>query len=271
MRPRCGLRDRRSHAATETRPRLDVRPSFSGTYATAIGLVLLVPVLACTATPPAPYPSTDANRQTERDAMVAHQLIARGITAEHVLNAMRHVPRHRFVPARYASMAYDDAPVPIGFRQTASQPFIIAYMLEALELHADDRVLEIGTGSGYQTALLAEIAQRVFTIEIVPSLAEGAAQALRDLGYTNVTTRVGDGSVGWPDEAPFDAIIVGAAAEQVPPLLLPQLAEGGRMVIPIGPDEDQRLVLYRRTADRIESTALAPVAFVPLIEGGKER
>lgn len=216
-----------------------------------------------------PAPS-DSFFDLGRKEMVTRQIIARGIQDPAVIKAMHRVARHRFVPDESSSFSYADRPLPIGYNQTISQPYIVALMTESLELKPEDRVLEIGTGSGYQSAILAEIAAQVFTIEIVQPLAERAAATLADLGYTNVHTRVGDGSRGWPEEAPFDAIIVTAAPEGVPHALLGQLAMGGRLLLPIG-KEEQHLVLYRRSTDGYVGTDLGRVRFVPLLNDPESR
>jgi protein-L-isoaspartate(D-aspartate) O-methyltransferase len=197
--------------------------------------------------------------------MVEEQIIERGIGDPAVIHAMRRVARHRFVPVESLPLAYADMPVPIGYGQTVSQPYIVALMTEALELKPGDRVLEIGTGSGYQTAILAEIAAQVFTVEIVRPLAEKAATTLRELRYSNVHTRIGDGFRGWPEEAPFQAIIVTAAPLEIPYALLEQLVIGGRLLLPVGRAE-QRLVLYWRTADGYTRKELGRVRFVPLVD-----
>jgi len=202
-----------------------------------------------------------------REAMVQQQIEDRGVHDPAVLAAMRAVPRHRFVPEEHAHRSYDDHPLPIGEHQTISQPYIVAVMTQLLRLDSDDRVLEIGTGSGYQAAVLGEIAAEVYSIEIVTSLGLRAAGVLRDLGYDNVHVRVGDGYAGWPDQAPFDAVIVTAAPPQVPQPLLDQLADGGRLVVPEG-DTIQQLVLYTRKdgpeGPHFERRPLLGVRFVPM-------
>lgn len=202
-------------------------------------------------------------RQEERQEMVDVQLKEKGITNPDVLEAMRRVPRHRFVPQGHSEDAYGDFPLPIGLGQTISQPFIVAYMTQVLELQPSDRVLEIGTGSGYQAAILAELCQQVFTIEIVEPLGRQARETLQGLGYDNVSVRIGDGYQGWAEKAPFDAIILTAAPTHVPSPLLEQLKVGGRLILPVG-DSAQRLMLYRRTKDGYSKTDLLPVAFVPM-------
>ncbi len=204
--------------------------------------------------------------------MVERQIVARGVKDERVLEAMRTIPRHRFVPPEYRSSAYDDAPAPIGFGQTISQPYIVAYMTEILRLKPGDRVLEIGTGSGYQAAVLAEIVREVYTIEIVPELAERARSLLRDLGYESVQVRTGDGYLGWPEHAPYDAVIVTAAPDTIPSALIEQLADGGRMVVPVGEAGSvQELTLLTRTAQGVRRVYLMLVRFVPLVPGDAER
>lgn len=208
--------------------------------------------------------SPDATRQSERNRMVDEQIVAGGIRDARVIEAMRLVPRHRFVPERYSADAYADGALPIGYAQTISQPVLVASMTESLELTGTEKVLEVGTGSGYQAAILAQIVPHVYSIEVVEPLARQAAAVLAELGYDNVRTRMGDGYNGWPEEAPFDAIIVTAAPDHVPPPLLDQLAIGGRMILPVG-KELQSLVLYRRTPAGYEQTTLDPVRFVPLV------
>jgi len=199
--------------------------------------------------------------------MVEFQLRSRRIRDERVLDAMSRVPRHRFVEQGYQSQAYEDHPLPIGFGQTISQPYIVALMLEALAIQPTDIVLEIGTGSGYLTAVLALLAVQVYSIERHAGLALAAEHTLKRLGYSNVTIRVGDGSRGMPDAAPFDDIIVSAAAPQLPSSLLQQLREGGRMIIPVGPAYEQQLQLVRNQEGRTQVLSLEGCRFVPLIGG----
>lgn len=206
---------------------------------------------------------SDADRVAERTRMVERQLAARDIRDPLVLAAMQKVPRHRFVPDAYASLAYQDHPLPIGHEQTISQPYTVASMTQAIGLRGGETVLEIGTGSGYQAAVLAEIAGTVYTIEILEPLARRARATLAELGYTNIRTRTGDGYFGWPEAGPFDAIVVTAAPDHIPPPLLDQLAIGGCLVIPVG-TYPQTLVLVRRTEEGYERTDVAPVVFVPL-------
>ena len=199
--------------------------------------------------------------------MVATQLQGRGIRDQNVLAAMARVPRHEFVPDEFRSQAYDDHPIPIGQSQTISQPYIVAIMLEYLALQPSHKVLEIGTGSGYQTALLAEIAARVYSIERQASLAESAKETLARLGYFNVVVITGDGTEGLPEASPFDAIIVSAAAPEAPPALFEQLSEGGRMVIPVGGYESQELQLVRKENGQRLIDRLEGCRFVPLLGG----
>ncbi|MBH0203847.1 MAG: protein-L-isoaspartate(D-aspartate) O-methyltransferase [Nitrospira sp.] len=210
----------------------------------------------------------DSNREIERQRMVDQYIIPSGVKDPDVIATMRRVPRHRFVPALYSIFAYIDGPLPIGYSQTISQPSLVASMTEALALKKTDKVLEIGTGSGYQAAILAELVDKVLTIEIVEPLAREAAQTLAELGYKNVRVRAGDGYKGWPEEAPFNAIIVTAAPEQVPQALLDQLAVGGRLILPVGRDI-QTLDLYHRTAEGYQRKTLTFVRFVPLVHPEK--
>jgi protein-L-isoaspartate(D-aspartate) O-methyltransferase len=199
-----------------------------------------------------------------RARMVAEQLATRDIRDERALEAMRQIPRHLFVPESQRSQAYQDRPLSIGHGQTISQPYIVAFMTAALELTGEEKVLEIGTGSGYQAAILSRMARQVISIECIKELAESASQTLADLGYANVRVVVGDGSLGLPAEAPFDAIILTAAAPEVPLPLHEQLADGGRLIGPVGSRYDQVLVRLRRHGDQWEREMLGPVIFVPL-------
>jgi protein-L-isoaspartate(D-aspartate) O-methyltransferase len=207
-----------------------------------------------------------------RRRMVDEQLIRRGLRDPRVLAAMGDVPRHAFVPADWQEQAYTDSPLPLGPGATISQPYIVALMLEKAELAAGDRVLEVGTGSGYQAALLAELGAETYSIELDPALAARAARALAAAGYPEVQLRVGDGRTGWPEAAPFAAILVTAAAESVPPALVDQLAEGGRLLIPVWPvgpvgpagEGPQELLRLRKVDGRARREALIPVRFVPL-------
>jgi protein-L-isoaspartate(D-aspartate) O-methyltransferase len=205
-----------------------------------------------------------------RARMVREQLAARGIRDARVLAAMARVPRHELVPEAHRDEAYEDGPLPIGEGQTISQPYVVAAMSEAAALEGDERVLEVGTGSGYQAAVLSELAREVYTIELEPVLAARAKRDLERLGYQNVHTRTGDGYRGWPEAAPFDAILVTAAPDHVPPDLLEQLKVGGRLVIPVGGRFDQELWVYTKTDRGVERRQLMPVRFVPLRgEAGK--
>lgn len=197
--------------------------------------------------------------------MVDSQLRARGIADEGVLNAMARVPRHEFAPEPYRDQAYEDHPLPISEKQTISQPYIVALMLEALALRPTDRVLEVGTGSGYVTALLAELAAQVISVERHAALADSARDLLARMGYTNVRIIVGDGAQGFPECAPYDAIIVSAAAPEIPPALLAQLAEAGRMIVPVGPPDAQQLQLIHMENRQPRITLRELCRFVPLI------
>jgi len=199
-----------------------------------------------------------------RYKMVESQIKARDIQNAKVLEAMKKVPRHQFVPERYESAAYQDRPLPIGEGQTISQPYIVGFMTAAINPDAEDKVLEIGTGSGYQAAVLAEIVDQVYTLEIIPELGERSANLLKSLGYKNVHAKVADGYHGWQEHAPFDAIVVTAAAEEIPKPLIEQLADPGRMVIPVGPQFDvQYLVLVTKKKGKVKMQNLFAVRFVP--------
>jgi len=200
-----------------------------------------------------------------RNRMVDSQIAARGISDQATLQAMRKVPRHLFVPASLESEAYSDRPLPIGYNQTISQPLIVAHMTELARPAKGKKALEIGTGSGYQAAVLAEIVDTVYTIEIVPELAKESAARLKILGYKNIVVRSGDGYKGWPEQAPFDIILVTAAADHIPQPLKDQLAEGGRLVMPVGdPATVQQLILLTKRKGKITEQRLEPVRFVPL-------
>jgi protein-L-isoaspartate(D-aspartate) O-methyltransferase len=224
-------------------------------------IVILALALGCDGA--ASSQQTAATWEVARKAMVEQQLAGRDIKSPRVLDAMRKVPRHEFVPASMRLGAYDDTPLPIGYNQTISQPYIVAYMTEALELQPTHRVLEIGTGSGYQAAVLGELARDVYTIEIVEPLATRARETLKRLGYKNVQVRTGNGYLGWPEQAPFDRVIVTAAPDAVPPALVEQLRVGGLMAIPVGIGE-QELRILRRTDKGLETLRTLPVRFVPM-------
>jgi protein-L-isoaspartate(D-aspartate) O-methyltransferase len=197
--------------------------------------------------------------------MVQAQIVARGISDPGTLRAMERVPRHLFVPASQASDAYSDRPLPIGYSQTISQPFIVAYMTELAKPAKGKKALEVGTGSGYQAAILAEIIDSVYTVEIIPELAREATARLKMLGYDNIVTRYGDGYRGWPEKAPFDIILVTAAADHIPEPLKEQLADGGRLVMPVGnPSTVQQLIVLTKRKGKITEQHLEPVRFVPL-------
>jgi protein-L-isoaspartate(D-aspartate) O-methyltransferase len=226
------------------------------------GALLLV-LLAC-----AP-PSAQVDYGQARERMVREQIDARGIDDPAVLEAMRSVPRHEYVPAQYRDLAYADRPLPIGLGQTISQPYIVALMTQLMEPQPGDRVLEVGTGSGYQAAVAAVIVDRVYSIELLPELATSAAGRLARLGVTNVEVRAGDGYLGWPEHAPFDGILVTAGAEHVPPPLVEQLAPGAKMIIPVdaGPEGQVLQVIEKRADGSIEVREVALVRFVPLLRG----
>ena len=206
--------------------------------------------------------------QVMREKMVEFQIEMRGVKDPLVLRAMRKVPRHLFLPASQKDSAYDDAPLPIGFGQTISQPYIVAYMTEVLNPQKGQRFLEVGTGSGYQAAVLAEIVDTVYTIEIIPELGKRASARLSAMGYKNITVKIGDGYEGWKEHAPFDGIMVTAGAESIPPPLIEQLKDGGRMVIPVGsPYLVQNLILVEKHGKAVLKRNLIPVRFVPFQRG----
>jgi protein-L-isoaspartate(D-aspartate) O-methyltransferase len=212
----------------------------------------------------AALPAQSRDVAAERAKMVEEQIRRRGVTDPRVLDAMRRVPRERFVPSEMTARAYDDSPLPIGQGQTISQPFIVAYMADALEISPGHKVLEIGTGSGYHAAVLGQLSRAVYTIEIVPELARRATATLKSLGYINVHVREGDGFAGWPEQAPFDRILVTAAPEQIPEPLLDQLATGGRLVLPLGAQgRTQWLTVVEKTPKGVIERRTIPVQFVP--------
>jgi len=215
-----------------------------------------------------PTPASDFAAQRQR--MVTEQLKARGISDERVLNAMNKVPREEFVPPDSRAGSYEDGPLPIGYGQTISQPYIVAFMTEQLRLKPSDRVLEIGTGSGYQAAILAELVSEVYSIEIVEPLAKNAEATLQRLGYENVHVKIGDGYKGWPEAAPFDAIIVTCAPDKVPQPLVDQLKDDGRMVIPVGDRFAQELYLLEKKNGQLKQSATLPVRFVPMAREASE-
>ena len=225
------------------------------------GLLGLLILIACTQEKKMQEQQTDY--ETLRHAMVKNQIIARGVKDKRVLDAMMSVPRHLFMPESDAHQAYADEPQPIGKGQTISQPYIVAFMTEQLKVDKNSRVLEIGTGSGYQAAVLSKIVDSVFTIEIIPELASKAKKKLHELHYDNVVVRQGDGYNGWPEKAPFDAIIVTAAPPNIPQPLLQQLKIGGRMVLPVG-EYLQELVIVKKSDSGIDMESVLPVRFVPM-------
>ena len=207
------------------------------------------------------------NHETLSGQMVEKQLITRGITSLAVLEAMRNVPRHLFVPEHLRSCAYDDCPLPVGYGQTISQPYIVAYMTERIEPSPGMKILEIGTGSGYQAAVLAYLGCRVYTVELVKDLADKAQKTFTALGYANIMTRLGNGYQGWQSEAPFDAVIVTAAPEKIPEKLIEQLKDGGRMIVPVGETDSVQVLKIIMKKDGITTVEnLLPVRFVPMLE-----
>jgi len=228
----------------------------------AAGVMLAILIIACGASGGGAQ-RVAGDWDAQRAAMVDEQLGARDIRLPRVLDAMRRVPRHLFVPEPQRGNAYGDHPLPIGHGQTISQPYIVAFMTQAIDVRPTDRVLEIGTGSGYQAAILGELAKEIYTIEIVTPLAERARETLASLGYRNVHVRAGNGYLGWPEQAPFDRIIVTAAPDDVPPALVEQLKAGGLMAIPVG-DVSQELRILRKTATGLETLDTLPVRFVPM-------
>jgi protein-L-isoaspartate(D-aspartate) O-methyltransferase len=230
-------------------------------------LLVVLALAAALAAPPAAAAQTEAELRRE---MVDRQIRQRGITDPAVLAAMGEVPRHQFVPEAYRAEAYEDKPLPLGWGQTIYQPYVVALMTSLLKLDDDDTVLEIGTGSGYHTAVLSRIARKVFSIEIIEPFGEEARRRLDRLGYRNVEVRVGDGYQGWPDKAPFDAIILTAAPPHIPQPLIDQLKVGGRMVAPVG-EYFQDLLVITKTAEGIEKRTVIPVRLVPMTGEVRER
>jgi len=209
-------------------------------------------------------PFSDADFAVQREQMVQRQIKRRGIQDDRLLNALRLIPRHVFIPEHYRHAAYEDTPVPIGFNQTISQPYIVAFMVDMLHLLAHEKVLEIGTGSGYETAVVAQLCKSVYSVEIVPELATRSQQILQELGYENAHIRCGDGYAGWSEHAPFDAIIVSAAPTQIPEHLLQQLKPGGRMILPLGLFDQALLYLYKDAEGAVHRQQSLSVKFVPM-------
>jgi len=233
-----------------------------------VRFLIIAAALICVSCSPAQTQVADFAGQRER--MVKEQIVMRGLVAERVLSALRKVPREEFVPAEYRAESYTDKALPIGYDQTISQPYIVAFMTEELRPQPTHRVLEVGTGSGYQAAILAELVAEVYTIEIIEPLAKKAEATLQRLGYKNVHVKTGDGYKGWPERAPFDSIIVTCAPERVPQPLLDQLKEGGRMIIPVGAKFAQELYLFEKKNGRLQQSAVLPVRFVPMLRSEKE-
>jgi protein-L-isoaspartate(D-aspartate) O-methyltransferase len=231
-----------------------------------LGLVLVASP-ACTRQSYSELTGTPQRSEEEEFAVQRRKLVellkSEGLTNTEVLKALLKVPRHKFVPASHRNLAYQNRPLPIGNEQTISQPFIVGYMTEAAELGPGERVLEIGTGSGYQAAVLAELAKEVYSIEIIPPLADSARNLLREMGYKNVQVKTGNGYLGWPEHAPFDAIIVTAAPDEVPQALVDQLAVGGKMIVPVGSKFQQMVIITRSKSGVVERRTI-PVAFVPM-------
>ena len=229
-------------------------------------LSVVIIALIATTTPTRELPAQTAEDEftKARHAMVENAIVTAGVENQRVLKSMRDTPRHEFVATKYRSQAYFDMALPIGDQQTISSPFIVSYMTEALDPQPTDKVLEIGTGSGYQAAILSPLVKEVYSIEIVPSLGRSAARVLRRLNYDNVTTKIGDGFLGWPEYAPFDKVIVTCSPEDIPKPLVDQLREGGLMVIPVGERYQQTLYLMRKTNGKLVAEALRPTLFVPM-------
>jgi len=238
-----------------------------------ISAILILPMVLteCTNGTRASGSNSRKDFKAMREKMVENQIRARGVKDPRVLAALLKVERHRFVPEKYLDSAYSDQPLPIGEGQTISQPYIVGLMTELLALNGNEKVLEIGTGSGYQAAILAELAKEVYTIEIIESLASTAKKRLSELGYQNITVKAGDGYLGWPEAAPFDAIIVTAAPDHLPKPLIEQLKEGGRMVVPVGTYTQELKKIVKRSG-KMETIDVIPVLFVPMTgEGVKQK
>jgi len=239
-----------------------------------VGFVVGLALLASPACTPESYSElTGAAQHSEQEFAAQRRklvelLKSQGISNTKVLEALRKVPRHKFVPASHRSLAYQNRALPIGNEQTISQPFIVGYMTEAAEIAPGDKVLEIGTGSGYQAAVLGELAKDVYSIEIIPELADSARTLLREMGYKNVQVKTGNGYLGWPEHAPFDAIIVTAAPDEVPQALVDQLGVGGKMVVPVGSGSQQMVIITRNESGVVERRTI-PVAFVPMVDKPK--
>jgi protein-L-isoaspartate(D-aspartate) O-methyltransferase len=241
------------------------------TFAISVTLILSTVLTQCTDGKRVPDTNPKGDFKAMRVKMVETQIKARGVKDPRVLSALLKVERHRFVPEKYLNSAYSDQPLPIGEGQTISQPYIVALMTELLELKGNEKVLEIGTGSGYQAAILAELAKEVYTIEIIEPLASQARERLSALGYPNVKVKAGDGYLGWPEAAPFDAIIVTAAPDHIPKPLIEQLKEGGRMVVPVGTYTQELKKIVKRSG-KMEAIDVIPVLFVPMTgEGVKQK
>lgn len=252
-------------------------------YRSCVLLLLIIVSLSCLSTPQDRDKKNKMARDrnhTEQNAdtaewkikaktMVEKQLIGRDITDSKVIRAMENTPRHLFVPQNFREYAYHDSPLAIGEEQTISQPYVVAIMTQSLKLKGDERVLEIGTGSGYQAAILSQLVDTCYTIELIESLSTRAARVLRELGYHNVVVKTGDGYQGWPEHAPFDCIIVTAAPEEIPPKLVEQLKPGGRMIVPVGKFY-QELKLVTKTDKGIKTKSIIPVRFVPMVKPGEK-
>ena len=240
-------------------------------FATLASFILLMVLTQCTNGKRVSESNPRGDFKAMREKMVETQIKARGVKNPRVLSALLKVERHRFVPEENLNSAYSDHPLPIGEGQTISQPYIVALMTELLDLKGDEKVLEIGTGSGYQAAILAELSKEVYTIEIIESLASMSKKRLLELGYQNIQVKAGDGYLGWPEFAPFDAIIVTAAPDHIPKPLIEQLKEGGRMVVPVGTHTQELKKIVKRSG-KIETTDVIPVLFVPMTgEGVKKK